>query len=100
MAAARESGRRRASSPACSGRGQESTAMSLDLGGGEPKPEPIDLQVLLTPADFAHNSGRRGPRFKSGRPIETCHLQVFADGGFDRDSIPIESRYRAGTWRA
>jgi hypothetical protein len=38
---------------------RESTAISEDLRGGERKPEPIDLQVLLTaPADFAHNSGR------------------------------------------
>jgi AcrR family transcriptional regulator len=38
---------------------RESTAISEDLRGGEPKPEPIDLQVLSTaPADFAHNSGR------------------------------------------
>jgi hypothetical protein len=38
---------------------RESAAISEDLRGGEPKPEPIDLQVLLTaPADFAHNSGR------------------------------------------
>ena len=38
---------------------RESTAKTEDLRGGEPKPEPIDLQVLLTaPADFAHNSGR------------------------------------------
>jgi hypothetical protein len=38
---------------------RESTAISEDLRGGECKPEPIDLQVLLTaPADFAHNSGR------------------------------------------
>jgi hypothetical protein len=33
---------------------RESTAKTEDLKGGEPKPEPIDLQVLLTaPADFA-----------------------------------------------
>jgi AraC-like DNA-binding protein len=38
---------------------RESAAISEDLRGGEPKQEPIDLQVLLTaPADFAHNSGR------------------------------------------
>ena len=38
---------------------RESTAISEDLRGGEPKLEPIDLQVLLTAAaDFAHNSGR------------------------------------------
>ena len=38
---------------------RESTAISEDRRGGEPKPEPIDLQVLLTaPANFAHNSGR------------------------------------------
>ena len=38
---------------------RESTATSEVLRGGEPKPEPIDLQVLLTtPPDFAHNSGR------------------------------------------
>ena len=38
---------------------RESTAKTEDLRGGEPKPEPIDLQVLLiAPADFAHNSGR------------------------------------------
>ena len=38
---------------------RESTAISEDLRGGEPKPEPVDLQVLLTARpDFAHNSGR------------------------------------------
>ena len=38
---------------------RESTAKSEDLRGGEPQPDPIDLQVLLTaPADCAHNSGR------------------------------------------
>jgi hypothetical protein len=38
---------------------RESTAISEDLRGGEPKPEPTDLQALLkAPADFAHNSGR------------------------------------------
>ena len=38
---------------------RESTAISADLRGGEPKPEPIDLQVLRTTLpDFAHNSGR------------------------------------------
>jgi AcrR family transcriptional regulator len=38
---------------------RESTAKTEDLRGGLPKPEPIDLQVLLTtPPDFAHNSGR------------------------------------------
>ena len=38
---------------------RESAAKSEVLRGGEPKPEPIDLQALLTaPADFAHNSGR------------------------------------------
>ncbi len=36
-----------------------SAAISEVLRGGEPAPEPIDLQVLLTAlADFAHNSGR------------------------------------------
>jgi hypothetical protein len=45
---------------------RESTAISEDLRGGELTPEPTDLQgLLLTPADFAHDSGRR---FKSGRP--------------------------------
>ena len=38
---------------------RESTAISEVLRGGEPDPEPIDLQVLRTaPPDFAHNSGR------------------------------------------
>jgi hypothetical protein len=38
---------------------RESTAKTEDLRGGDPQPEPIDLQVLLTaPADFAHSSGR------------------------------------------
>jgi hypothetical protein len=38
---------------------RESTARTEDLRGGESKPEPIDVQVLLTaPPDFAHNSGR------------------------------------------
>ena len=38
---------------------RESTAISEVLRGGEPKPELLDLQVLLTaPADFAHYSGR------------------------------------------
>jgi AcrR family transcriptional regulator len=38
---------------------RESAAISKDLTGGEPTPEPIDLQVLLTPPpDFAHDSGR------------------------------------------
>ena len=38
---------------------RESTAKTEDLRGGEPQPDPIDLQVLLTaPADCAHNSGR------------------------------------------
>ena len=38
---------------------RESTAKTEVLKGGEPKREPIDLQVLLTaPRDFAHYSGR------------------------------------------
>jgi AraC-like DNA-binding protein len=38
---------------------RESTAKTEDLRGGELPPEPTDLQVLsMTPADFAHNSGR------------------------------------------
>jgi AraC-like DNA-binding protein len=38
---------------------RESTAISEVLRGGEPKPEPVDLQVLrTTPQNFAHNSGR------------------------------------------
>ena len=38
---------------------RESAAISEVLSGGERKPEPIDLQVLVTAAtDFAHNSGR------------------------------------------
>jgi AraC-like DNA-binding protein len=38
---------------------RKSTAISEELRGGEPTPEPSDLQVLLrAPADFAHNSGR------------------------------------------
>jgi hypothetical protein len=38
---------------------RESTAISEHLGGGEPTPKTDDLQVLLvTPPDFAHNSGR------------------------------------------
>jgi hypothetical protein len=38
---------------------RESTAKSEDLRGGEPKPEPFDLQVFLTARrNFAHNSGR------------------------------------------
>ncbi len=38
---------------------RESTAISEDLREGEPEPEPIELQVLLTTRPhFAHNSGR------------------------------------------
>jgi len=38
---------------------RESTAISEGLRGGDPKPEPIDLQVLRTTLPgFAHNSGR------------------------------------------
>ncbi len=38
---------------------RESTAKTEVLRGGEPKPEPADLQVLrTTPRDVAHNSGR------------------------------------------
>jgi hypothetical protein len=38
---------------------RESTAISKDLRAGEPKPESIDLQVLLVATqNFAHNSGR------------------------------------------
>jgi hypothetical protein len=38
---------------------RESTAKTEVLRGGDPKPEPIDLQVLLTACpDFAHDSGR------------------------------------------
>ena len=68
VAAQRAGGMTREPTPASSSFGRESislpkpresTAKTEDLRGGEPKPEPIDLQVLLTtPSDFAHNSGR------------------------------------------
>jgi hypothetical protein len=41
------------------GKLRESAAKTEDLRRGEPKPEPIDLQVLrTTPPDFAHDSRR------------------------------------------
>jgi hypothetical protein len=41
----------------------ERLAVRLSVRGGEPKPEPIDLQVLLTaPADFASTARSRVQR--------------------------------------
>jgi AcrR family transcriptional regulator len=49
---------------------RESNAKTEDLRGGEPKPEPTDLQVLLTkPPDFAHNSVGEVPGSNPGAPI-------------------------------
>jgi hypothetical protein len=69
---------------------RESTAKTEDLRGGEPKPEPIDLQVLLTaPADFAHRFGSVRSPVQIRAPRFICaDLQGFCEEGSGLGSGP------------